>query len=99
MLPMNTAPLQNFLPAKQNTKEKSIFDYLADPQATATLPSMRSVLSELESLTQNGNIRLDEVAQLVQMDQAMAMRVLRMANSVYYAPLKPIMDVQDAILY
>jgi HD-like signal output (HDOD) protein len=96
---MNTVPLHDFLTPKQSNKEKSIFDYLEDPKATATLPSMKSVLSELESLTQNGNIRLDEVAQLVQMDQGMSMRVLRMANSVYYAPSKPIMDVQDAILY
>lgn len=72
---------------------------MENSKATASLPSMKSVLNELDSLTQNGNIRLDEVVQLVQMDQGMSMRVLRMANSVYYAPSKPIMDVQDAILY
>ena len=79
--------------------EKSIFEHLEDPKATATLPSLKSVLSELETLTQKRNMRLDEVTQLVQVDQGMSLRVLRMANSVYYSPSVPILDVQDAILY
>jgi HD-like signal output (HDOD) protein len=79
--------------------EKSIFEYLEDPKATATLPSLKSLLAELETLTQKNNMRLDEVTQLVQVDQGMSLRVLRMANSVYYSPSVPIMDVQDAILY
>jgi HD-like signal output (HDOD) protein len=79
--------------------EKSIFDYLEDPKSTSTLPSLQSVLCELETLTQKANVRLDEVSRLVQVDQGMSLRVLRMANSVYYAPTQPILDVQEAILY
>jgi len=86
------------LPRKSRT-EKSIFDYLEDPKATSTLPSLKSVLTELDNLTQRSNIRIDEVTRLVQVDQGMSLRVLRMANSVYYAPSQPILDVQDAILY
>ena len=86
------------LPRKSRS-EKSIFDYLEDPKATSTLPSLKSVLTELENLTQRSNIRIDEVTKLVQVDQGMSLRVLRMANSVYYAPSQPIIDVQDAILY
>jgi putative nucleotidyltransferase with HDIG domain len=84
---------------KKSRAEKSIFEYLEDPKATATLPSLKSVLSELDNLTQRSNIRIDEVTRLVQVDQGMSLRVLRMANSVYYAPSQPILDVQDAILY
>ncbi len=84
---------------KKSRSERSIFDYLEDPKATSTLPSLKSVLSELESLTQKSNIRIDEVTKFVQVDQGMSLRVLRMANSVYYAPSQPILDVQDAILY
>ena len=84
---------------KKSRSEKSIFDYLEDPKATSTLPSLKSVLTELENLTQKSNIRIDEVTRLVQVDQGMSLRVLRMANSVYYAPSQPILDVQDAILY
>jgi HD-like signal output (HDOD) protein len=84
---------------KRLKAEKSIFEYLDDPKATASLPSLKSVLTELEALTQKSNIRLDAVTALVQVDQGMSLRVLRMANSVYYAPSEPILDVQDAILY
>ena len=81
------------------SSEKSIFEHLEDPKAASTLPSLKSVLAELETLTQKSKLRLEEVTQLVQVDQGMSLRVLRMANSVYYAPSEPILDVQDAILY
>ncbi len=90
---------QPIAPVERTPSKKSIFEYLEDPQAAATLPSLKSVLAELEMLTQKSNMRLDEVTQLVQVDQGMSLRVLRMANSVYYSPSVPIMDVQDAILY
>ncbi|HEY0256288.1 MAG TPA: HDOD domain-containing protein [Candidatus Methylacidiphilales bacterium] len=96
MTPVNSHDL--VAPNRVKT-EKSIFEYLEDPRATATLPSLQSVLNELEMLTQKSNIRLDEVTQLVEVDQGMSLRVLRMANSVYYSPSEPIMDLQDAILY
>jgi len=82
----------------QGTK-KHILDLLEDSKTIATLPSMKSVLGELETLTQKGNIQLDEVAKLVNLDPSMSLLVLRMANSAFYAPRKPIMDVLDAILY
>jgi len=96
---MTTLPAPSLSAPDRPRSEKSIFEYLEDPKATATLPSLKSLLSELEVLTQKGNMRIDEVTQLVQVDQGMSLRVLRMANSVYYAPTEPIMDVQDAILY
>jgi HD-like signal output (HDOD) protein len=96
---MTTTLEKNPSASKRIGNEKSIFDHLEDPRATATLPSLKSVLKELETLTQKSSTRLDEVTQLVQVDQGMSLRVLRMANSVYYAPSEPIMDVQDAILY
>ena len=96
---MTTMPTPSPATAERPRPEKNIFDHLEDPKATATLPSLKSVLSELELLTQKSNMRLDAVTQLVQVDQGMSLRVLRMANSVYYAPSEPIMDVQDAILY
>jgi HD-like signal output (HDOD) protein len=87
------------LSAVDRSPDKSIFEYLEDPKAAATLPSLKSLLHELELLTQKSNMRLEEVTELVQVDQGMSLRVLRMANSVYYSPSVPIMDVQDAILY
>jgi HD-like signal output (HDOD) protein len=96
MRPTYSQPLSA---VERSHPQKSIFEYLEDPKATATLPSLKSLLSELETLTSKTNMRLDEVTQLVQVDQGMSLRVLRMANSVYYSPSVPIIDVQDAILY
>jgi putative nucleotidyltransferase with HDIG domain len=96
---MSTLLVKTSSLAKKSRLEKTIFDYLEDPKATSTLPSLQSVLSELENLTQKSNIQLNEITKLVQVDQGMSLRVLRMANSVYYAPSQPILDVQDAILY
>lgn len=78
---------------------KSIFEYLEDPKAAAALPSLKMVLTELAALTEKSEVRLDEITTLVQADQGMSLRVLRMANSVYYAPTEPILNVHEAILY
>jgi putative nucleotidyltransferase with HDIG domain len=96
---MTTTLDQDFASTTTFSDEKSIFDYLEDPKATSTLPSLQSMLSELEMLTKKSNVRLDDVSRLVHADQGMSIRVLRMANSVYYAPTQPILDVQEAILY
>ncbi len=79
--------------------KRTIFDCLNDPKAAAALPSLESVLSELQALTSQNHARLDDLIRLVEADQGMSIRVLRMANSVYFAPSEPIMEVQEAVLY
>jgi HD-like signal output (HDOD) protein len=78
---------------------KTIFECLEDPRATAVLPSLQSIISELETLTDQGTSYLEEITRLVRMDQSVSLHVLRIANSVYYGPPTPITDVQTAILY
>ncbi len=65
----------------------------------AVLPSLQSILSELETLTQRGGSHMDEITRLVRLDQSVSMQVLRIANSAYYAPSSPIADVPAALLY
>jgi HD-like signal output (HDOD) protein len=79
-------------------EKKTIFDYLEDPKSTACLPSLSCVLNELQTVSRKSDVRLEEVVRLVHMDLGMTSRVLRMANSAYYAPSEPIVDVQEAIL-
>jgi HD-like signal output (HDOD) protein len=78
---------------------KTIFECLEDPRATAVLPSLQSIIAELETLTGQGTSYLEEITRLVRMDQSVSLHVLRIANSVYYGPPTPITDVQTAILY
>lgn len=78
---------------------KTIFECLEDPHATAVLPSLTSIISELEKLADRGTSYLEEITRLVRMDQSVSLHVLRIANSAYYGPPAPIADVQSAILY
>jgi HD-like signal output (HDOD) protein len=96
---MSTSLLEN--PPRHQAKHarKSIFECLEDPLATAVLPSLESILAELEALTRRGGSHMDEITHLVRLDQSVSMQVLRIANSAYYAPSSPIADVPAALLY
>jgi HD-like signal output (HDOD) protein len=94
---MTTQPASD-LATQRLHHQKSIFEYLEDPKATACLPSLTCVLNDLQELMRQKNVDLDEVTKLVQIDVGMSSRVLRMANSAYYAPPEPVMDVKEAIL-
>jgi HD-like signal output (HDOD) protein len=77
----------------------SIFECLENPQATAVLPSLESILAELNKLTTRGSSHMEEITRLVRLDQSLSLQVLRIANSAYYAPTSPIADVPAALLY
>jgi len=79
--------------------QRTIFECLEDPRASAVLPSIQSILSELQTLTTNPNSHIDDITQLVRLDQSIALQVLRIANSAYYAPPAPVADVEAALLY
>jgi HD-like signal output (HDOD) protein len=91
---MSTILLDKSAPAR-----KSIFECLEDPKATAVLPSLQSIIAELENLADRGTSHLNEITRLVRMDQSVSLQVLRIANSAYYGPPAPIADIQTAILY
>jgi HD-like signal output (HDOD) protein len=96
---MSTSLLENPPRHHPHLERKNIFECLEDPLATAVLPSLESILVELESLTRRGGSHMDEITRVVRLDQSMSMQVLRIANSAYYAPSAPIADVPAALLY
>ena len=96
---METTLLEEISLKPASHARKSIFEYLEDPEATSVLPSLQTVIDSLETLTHRGNARLEEITQVVRMDQSMSLHVLRIANSAYYAPTNPIVDVEAAILF
>jgi HD-like signal output (HDOD) protein len=81
-------------PARQ-----SIFECLEDPRATAALPSIRAILGELQKLTTSPNSHIGDITRLVCLDQTLSLQVLRLANSAYYAPPRPVVDVADGLLF
>jgi HD-like signal output (HDOD) protein len=78
---------------------RTIFECLEDPQASAALPSIKSILSELQKLTTSPNSHIEDITRLVRLDQTISLQVLRIANSAYYAPPEPVADVEAALLY
>ena len=81
------------------TAKRSIYELISDPKATQLLPSLTIIVKELESLIGKQNVMIDEISSIIRNDQSMAVRVLRMANSAYYAPSQPIVDLDHAVVY
>jgi len=79
--------------------KKTIFELIADPRASQHLPSLSSVLRELEDLAGRNNVMIQEISRLIRSDQSLAVRILRLANSAYFAPAEPILDVDQALIY
>ena len=63
------------------------------------LPSAPKVYSELLSLIQQENFRLDDVAALIERDPAIAARMLQIANSSAYNLVRNVTSVRDALAY
>ncbi len=83
--------------ARQN--RKSIQEIISSPHAMEQLPSLGVIVRELEQVASQPHVRIQEVARLIRSDQSMAVRILRLANSAYFAPMVPILDVDDALIY
>lgn len=82
-----------------HSPKKTIFELIADPRASQHLPSLSSVLHELEDLAGRNNVMIQEISRLIRSDQSLAVRILRLANSAYFAPSEPILDVDQALIY
>jgi len=78
---------------------KTIFECLEDPAATQALPSIRVVLAELQKLTTSPNSHIEDITRLVCLDQTLSLQVLRLANSAFYAPTEPIVDVEEGLMF
>lgn len=86
--------------ASGSSRAQSIYELIETPRAAQVLPSLGSVLTELEDLLiVKRQAPLQEVSRLIRSDQSMALRVLRLANSAYYAPAEPVINVEDALIY
>jgi diguanylate cyclase (GGDEF)-like protein len=64
-----------------------------------TLPSLPSVAVDVLALTSKRNVNLNEIARVVQNDQALATKILRTINSSYYGLSKPCPTITRAITY
>lgn len=66
--------------------------------ACPTLPSLPAVAMEVMELTSNPNVSMDELAERIQLDQALAAKIVRTVNSSYYGLRKPCANVRKALV-
>lgn len=78
---------------------KAIFELIGDPKATQTLPSLGVIVHELSEMMGKAHTPLHGISSLIRRDQSMSVRILRLANSAYFAPAQPIVNVEEALLY
>ncbi len=80
--------------------EKPLVDIIAErlDRDEIELPVFQPVALELQRLVTRGDYGIAEMARIIQKDQALATRVLRMANSSFYAGMKPITTLKEATI-
>jgi putative nucleotidyltransferase with HDIG domain len=83
----------------ERVAKRSIYEIIGDPKATQLLPSLTAIVKELENLIGKQNVMIEEISRVIRNDQSMAVRILRMANSAYFAPAQPIVDLDHALVY
>ena len=60
------------------------------------LPPMPPIVQKARVIIDNPNSNLKELADLIEKDQSLALKVLRLANSAYYSRLQKASSIQDA---
>lgn len=63
------------------------------------LPTMPTVLANIQSALQSGRSDAQHVAKLVGSDVALTAQILRVVNSAYYGLSRPILDLRYAVAY
>lgn len=74
--------------------ERSIEDYVKNAQELCVLPD---VYSRLVSMIDHEDTRLEDIAQLISLEPALASSVLKMANSALFNFPKPIESIEKAV--
>jgi HD-like signal output (HDOD) protein len=84
---------------KHQRLTRPIFELIADPKATQTLPSLGSIVDELTHMMGQAHTPIQGISSLIRRDQSMSVRILRLANSAYFSPSQPILNVEEALIY
>ncbi len=77
----------------ESMENNDLFDKLKGIQ----LPSLPIVVREVQKLINNPDSTLDQIAQVIEKDQAIASKTLRLVNSAYYALKEKISSITEAI--
>ena len=78
--------------------EKSLIDLIEEKleREDIDLPIFNQVALKLQQQLTRGDYSLADIAKIIHRDQGLASDVLKIANSVFYAGVKPVKTIQDA---
>ena len=85
-------------PAHQSGGRLSVLDELRKLFVKAKLPSSPALASRILALADDPDATIDQFAKIIQMDGALAARLLKMANSACMALITPATTIQRAVM-
>jgi two-component system cell cycle response regulator len=74
-------------------------ELMADILSCPSLPSLPAVAVKVLELTSDPDIKIDELAKQIKLDQAMATKILRTVNSSFYGLRKRCSSIEKALVY
>lgn len=84
-----------------NSRKNQLSGKLLEKRIVKTvsdLPSMPQAVHKAQALVQSSSSSLKDVARLIETDQALAINVLRLANSAHYSRIGKVSSVQEAAI-
>ncbi len=73
-------------------------ELLENVLACPTLPSLPAVAAQVIELTGNDEVRMDDLAEVIQRDQGLAAKILRTVNSSFYGLRQPCATIEKALV-
>jgi HD-like signal output (HDOD) protein len=85
--------------AMEKLDQAPIYELISDPKASQILPSLGVIIAQLQDLTGSPDTRVQEITELIRADQSLTVKILRLANSAFYAPSEPILHIDEAVIF
>ncbi|MDD2709544.1 MAG: HDOD domain-containing protein [Verrucomicrobiae bacterium] len=79
------------MPALKQRLEKAI--------SVGHLPTIQGMLTDLEQFANDPHATVEQISEHISKDPSVSVRLLRIANSAYYARAEPVVDVQESVLF
>lgn len=80
-------------------EQAPIYELISDPKASQVLPSLGAIVAQLQDMTGNVDTRIQQITDLIKADQSLTVKMLRLANSAFYAPSEPILHIDEAVIF
>ncbi|MCP4691097.1 MAG: HDOD domain-containing protein [Desulfobacterales bacterium] len=82
-----------------NKEKKKKLAGLVDQVNQSEFSSIRKVVGGIIRIIESPESTANDLKRIIQIDPPLTAKILRIANSAYYAPAKPINDIVQAIIY